>query len=301
MSNVQHSRKQDRTSQQDKLQKIIHDERLTTKGIASQLFPERKRAATPEADERRNKRPHASKEPTVVSAEEAEDVDTLVAFEPEFELPVEEGNSAKSRTSNSGSSRDERLLSLAILRERFGDIQQFKSTKDARKPAVAKLWDKATATFAEERISLRLKARRQRVVGEFDQAFIETKSSQHADSASATVYDLFTLGHFCQGAVNYKTKQHVKNSPSYAFHFLRESIEIYHMELEYDGIYTMVNIASCRIPRRLDDLWLLPPLIAAMLHVKAGLGSAKFAASRDLTFPAVYIGDIHPRNLESRR
>ncbi|KAJ3133107.1 hypothetical protein HDU90_006450 [Geranomyces variabilis] len=225
---------QDRTSQQDKLLKIIHDERLTTKGIASQLFPEQKRAATPEADERRNKRPHAGKKPVVVNAEEAEDVDTLVAFETEVELPVEEGNSAKSSTSNRGSSGHEKLLSLAILRERFGNIKQFESTKDlifeginvsawirqaqshllsecekgrklkwkveeiadilyvlvrlgsivgyfsnsplsllnnivlfsrtylpsflaqARKPAVAKLWNKATATFAEERVSMAL-------------------------------------------------------------------------------------------------------------------------------------------------
>ncbi|KAJ3170503.1 hypothetical protein HDU87_008738 [Geranomyces variabilis] len=136
--------------------------------------------------------------------------------------------------------------------------------------------NRSSASSKDHRATYRSKACGKRPDGrvlseKFEQAFLETTSSKHADSASATVYDLYKLGQFCQGAINYKAKQHVKNSPCYAFHFLRETIEVYQMELEYDGIYTMVNIASCRIPRRLDNLWLLPPLLAAMLHIKTSI------------------------------
>ncbi|KAI8590702.1 hypothetical protein BDZ88DRAFT_438073 [Geranomyces variabilis] len=102
-----------------------------------------------------------------------------------------------------------------------------------------------------------------------EQIFLETKSSKYADSAGQTLYDLFKLAQFCQGAINFKSKQKFQNFPCYGIQFLRDTIEIYQMDLSYDGIYTMVNLASCRVPRRLDDLCLLPPLIAAMLHIKS--------------------------------
>ncbi|KAJ3147226.1 hypothetical protein HDU86_008062 [Geranomyces michiganensis] len=46
-------------------------------------------------------------------------------------------------------------------------------------------------------------------------------------------------------------------------------LEIYQMELKYDGLYTMVHLGSCRIPRRIEDMCLLPPVIGALLFVKA--------------------------------
>ncbi|KAJ3137158.1 hypothetical protein HDU90_002330 [Geranomyces variabilis] len=104
-----------------------------------------------------------------------------------------------------------------------------------------------------------------------EQIFLETKSSKYADSAGQTLYDLFKLAQFCQGAINFKSKQKFQNFPCYGIQFLRDTIEIYQMDLSYDGIYTMVNLASCRVPRRLDDLCLLPPLIAAMLHIKTSI------------------------------
>ncbi|KAJ3150814.1 hypothetical protein HDU89_002810 [Geranomyces variabilis] len=246
---VQHSRKQDRTSQQDTLLDIIHDERLTTKGIASQLFPERKRAATPEADERRNKRPHASKGPTVVNAEEAEDVDTLVMFETEVELPVEEGNSAISSTSNSGSSGHERLLSLAILRERFGDIKQFESTNYGIN---------VSAWIRQAQSSLLSECEKGRK--------LKWKIGDVADSLLLKNNILFSF--LAQTRKPAVAKLWNKATATFAEERVSESIAIYHYDLKYDGIYTMVNIALCRIPRRLDNLWLLPPLIAAMLQGK---------------------------------
>ncbi|KAJ3156860.1 hypothetical protein HDU86_003395 [Geranomyces michiganensis] len=83
----------------------------------------------------------------------------------------------------------------------------------------------------------------------FEEVFLETKSSKHADTAPCNIYGQFTRRNSCK--------------------LIRDTLEIYQMELKHDGLYTMVHLGSCRIPRRIEDMWLLPPLIDALLFVKA--------------------------------
>ncbi|KAI8585755.1 hypothetical protein BDZ88DRAFT_484954 [Geranomyces variabilis] len=72
----------------------------------------------------------------------------------------------------------------------------------------------------------------------FEHAFLEAKSCVHADTAKQTIYDLFKLAQFCQGSINFKARNNISDPPCCALHFLRETLEIYHMALHHDGVYT---------------------------------------------------------------
>ncbi|KAJ3157881.1 hypothetical protein HDU89_000260 [Geranomyces variabilis] len=55
-----------------------------------------------------------------------------------------------------------------------------------------------------------------------EEVFVEAKSSKHADTASAVVYDLYKVGIFLQGAVNHRSKTAGTAAACYGFHFLRK-------------------------------------------------------------------------------
>ncbi|KAJ3148915.1 hypothetical protein HDU89_004497 [Geranomyces variabilis] len=111
-----------------------------------------------------------------------------------------------------------------------------------------------------------------RVLSEsFEELFIETKSHTVSDDPSAAIYDLYQVALFLQGSVIAKFKVGVSSAQAYGLHLLRETLEVYMMTLEFDGLYTLHHLASFKLPRRADDLELLMKLIAVPLNVKENM------------------------------
>ncbi|KAJ3156856.1 hypothetical protein HDU86_003391 [Geranomyces michiganensis] len=111
-----------------------------------------------------------------------------------------------------------------------------------------------------------------RVISEsFEELFIETKAYSVSDGSPSAMYDLYKVAIFLQGLVNAKTKLGVSGAKAYGFHLLStagETLEVYMMILEFDGLYTLHHLASCKLFRRADDLDLLMKLIAVLLNIK---------------------------------
>ncbi|KAJ3148538.1 hypothetical protein HDU89_004635 [Geranomyces variabilis] len=252
----------------------------TAATLASEVF-HRKRTASPAADAFKDKRQNTSERPaeldaadnsddnTVVSEFEAEDSVSHVLTEPDLEAHNLTVLFIKLHTGHSFERNMKKYAMYALA---------YKGPVEGMAPFDVLLVIRSLANGSSQRSKDHRAAYRQKPCGKkpdgrvlsnkSEQIFLETKSSKYADSAGQTLYDLFKLAQFCQGAINFKSKQKFQNFPCYGIQFLRDTIEIYQMDLSYDDIYTMVNLASCRVPRRLDDFCLLPPLIAAMLHIK---------------------------------
>ncbi|KAJ1535462.1 hypothetical protein HK096_002470 [Nowakowskiella sp. JEL0078] len=96
-----------------------------------------------------------------------------------------------------------------------------------------------------------------------EELFAEFKIQKRANIKA--IYDFYKLSLFLQGAINVKSEDTSIQVPS------SDSLEIFLMTLEADGIYSLFHMESCRLPKNKYDLDLVARLLESLYRIKRNI------------------------------